>query len=174
MVAAFTIGACADEARRDRQLQPQRVLDAVGLSPGMVVAEIGAGSGYFTVKLARRVGSGGKVYANDIDKEALKKLEERCADEGITTVTTVLGKVDDPLLPSARFDMVFVVYALHDFHTKIVVLDQNPDITGDDHFLTPDRILELFREAGFELVARHDFLERDLVLVFRLASGNDR
>jgi ubiquinone/menaquinone biosynthesis C-methylase UbiE len=172
------------EARRDRHLQPDRVLDAVGLGPGMTVGEVGAGRGYFTLKLARRVGAGGRVWANDIDGDALDELRRRCAGASLANVTTVIGQIDDPQLPRAALDMVFIVYALHDFEkpvavlrhlgpslkpgATVVVLDQDPEVTGSDHFLPSSRIAELFAEAGYEPVAVHGFLERDLLLVFRL------
>jgi ubiquinone/menaquinone biosynthesis C-methylase UbiE len=180
------VGFCsASESRRDRWLQPERVLDTVGLHAGMTVAEVGAGRGYFTVKLARRVGPEGAVYANDISSSALTTLEERCADEDLTNVSTVHGDVDHPRLPENALDMVFLVYALHDFTqpvevlenlkpslragATVVLLDQDPDITDDDHFLRADRVLEIFNEAGYRLVRRESFLERDLLMVFCVA-----
>jgi predicted methyltransferase len=70
--------AAFDDAARDTQLQPERVMDAVGIRPGMVIGEAGAGRGYFTFKLARRVGDTGRIYANDIDESALAHVRERC------------------------------------------------------------------------------------------------
>ena len=174
-----------DEAGRDDRLQPERVMGAVGVRPGMVVGEVGAGRGYFTVKLARRVGPEGRVYANDIDARALAALGHRCRDEDITNVVTVEGAEDDPLLPERSLEIVFLVYSLHDISRPVallrnlasslargavvVVLDEDPDVTGDDHFLPRRRVLELFAEAGYERVPLDDFLERDLLLAFRAA-----
>lgn len=176
-----------ENSRRDARLQPERVMDAVGVRPGMVIGEAGAGRGYFTFKLARRVGESGTVYANDIDKDVLDEVEDRCRTEGIQNIHTILGEVEDPLFPVGALDMAFLVYALHDFDepvaflenlerylkpgATVVVLDQDPDVTGEhDHFLTGERVRELFRQGGYELAGEETFLERDMVIVFRAAS----
>jgi ubiquinone/menaquinone biosynthesis C-methylase UbiE len=176
--------AACSEADRDRWLQPDRVIQIVGVEPGMTLGEIGAGRGYFTVKLARAVGPTGRVLANDIDSGALSDLEDRCLREDLHNVETVLGEKTDPLLPDRALDMVFMVYSFHDIKKRVdllenlapslrtgatvVVLDQDPEVTGDDHFLETGTIIRLFREAGYERVPADDFLERDLLLVFRL------
>jgi ubiquinone/menaquinone biosynthesis C-methylase UbiE len=150
----------------------------------MTVGEVGAGRGYFTVKLARAVGPSGRVLANDIDPIALGRLAGRCENENLHNVETVLGEYDDPLLPDGSLDMVFMVYAFHDIDQRVallenlapslrpgatvVVLDQDPEVTGDGHFLDTDSIIGFFRQAGFERVPVEDFLERDVLLVFRL------
>jgi SAM-dependent methyltransferase len=182
LVAAASAGA-TDDDRRDARLQPERVMDAVGVRPGMVVGEAGAGRGYFTFKLARRVGDSGRVYANDIDRSALDHIQRACRDGNIANVVTVVGEVEDPLFPVAGLDLVMMVYALHDFARPVaflknlkrylkpggtvVILDQDPDATGDRHFLTREGLVTLFGESGYELVRDEHFLERDLVLVFR-------
>ncbi len=100
-VSASAVPAAArDDAARDAELQPERVMDAIGIRPGMVVGEAGAGRGYFTFKLARRVGETGKVYANDIDNDALAHVRERCRDESVRNIETVLGEVADPPFPA--------------------------------------------------------------------------
>jgi ubiquinone/menaquinone biosynthesis C-methylase UbiE len=177
--------AACSEASRDRELQPERVIRAVGVEPGMTLGEIGAGRGYFTVKLARAVGSTGRVLANDIDSGALASLERRCRREDLDNVETVLGEYEDPLFPDRALDMVFIVYAFHDIEEQVpllenlapslrpgatvVVLDEDPEITGDHHFLVSGVIVDLFREAGYERVPVDDFLERNVLLVFRLS-----
>ena len=176
--------AACSEADRDRWLQPDRVMQAVGVERGMTVGEIGAGRGYFTVKLARAVGPTGRVLANDIDSRALADLADRCRSEDLNNVDTVLGLGQDPMLPHRSLDMVFMVYAFHDIEDRVallenlapslrtgatvVVLDQDPLVTGDRHFLDTDAIIRSFRLAGFERVPVEDFLERDVLLVFRL------
>ena len=186
VVAALVVVAPAgatEDSRRDARLQPERVLDAVGIRPGMVVGEAGAGRGYFTFKLARRVGASGRVYANDIDRTALDHVRQVCRDEAIGNVETVVGEVEDPLFPVAGLEVVVMVYALHDFSRPVaflqnlkkylkpggtvVILDQDPDATGDHHFLTRERLVELFTESGYELARDERFLEKDLLLVFR-------
>ena len=184
MLCWVSTAACS-EADRDRRLQPDRVIRAVGVEPGMTLGEIGAGRGYFTVKLARAVGSTGRVLANDIDSGALAALENRCRREDLQNVETVLGENVDPLFPDRTLDMVFMVYAFHDIDERVallenlarslrtgatvVVVDDDPEVTGDDHFLATGAIIRLFRRAGYERVPVDDFLERDVLLVFRLS-----
>ena len=78
-------------------------------------ADVGAGSGYFTVRLARRVGPAGRVYANDLQPQMLKMLGARLAREGIANVTLVRGVVDDPKLPPSSLDLVLMVDVYHEF-----------------------------------------------------------
>jgi SAM-dependent methyltransferase len=186
VLIAVTPASALEEAERDRRLQPGRVMDAVGVRPGMVVGEVGAGRGYFTVKLARRVGPDGRVFANDIDGDALAELEQRCHDENLHNVVTVEGEVDDPLLPERALDVVFLVYALHHIAHQVallrklepslaegavvVVLDEDPEATENHHFPSRQRVHDLFVEAGYEQVPLEEFLERDLLLAFRVAS----
>ena len=107
---------------RDGIEQPEKVMETVGVKPGMVVGEIGAGHGYFTFWLAKGVGETGKIYANDIDKSALAAIERRREDEKVANIETVLGTVDDPRLPAASLDMVFVVNAFHDLEKPVDLL----------------------------------------------------
>lgn len=177
-----------DDAQRDARLQPERVMDTVGVRPGMVVGEAGAGRGYFTFKLARRVGATGKVYANDIDEDALDHVRQVCRDEGIANVETVVGEVGDPLFPVTALEMVVMVYALHDFSrpagflrslrrylkpgATVVILDQDPGASGNQHFMSRERYVELFAESGYELARDERFLEKDLLLVFRPSASS--
>lgn len=175
----------AQESRRDRWMQPDRVLDAIGVKPGMVIGEAGAGQGYFTFKLARRVGPTGKVYANDINSRALDVLRERCEHEGINNIETILGKVEEPLFPSGELDLVIFVNAFHDFEKPIsflrnlkaalkpgatvVVVDQDPNKAGShSHFLTQQEVKSLFDTAGYEFLRNEEFLSSSLILIFRL------
>lgn len=103
---------------------PDKVLDAVGVRPGMVIGEVGAGFGRYTVHLAARVGAGGHVYANDISQRSLAFIDARCQAEKITNVETVLGTVDDPRLPRGRLDMVFMVWVYHMVDHPAVLLKQ--------------------------------------------------
>jgi len=183
VLAVVTPARATEDSRRDARLQPERVMDAIGIRPGMVVGEAGAGRGYFTFKLARRVGASGKVYANDIDRAALDHVRQVCRDEDIGNVETVVGEVEDPLFPVAGLEVVMMVYAIHDFARPaaflrnlkrylkpggtVVVLDQDPDASGDHHFLTRERLVALFAESGYDLAGDERFLERDLLLVFR-------
>jgi len=100
---------------REAEEQPEKALDALNLKPGMVVADIGAGVGYMSLRMAKRVGPTGKVYANDLQPEMLAKLNENAAKSKINNVVTVLGDVADPKLPANTMDLVLLVDVYHEF-----------------------------------------------------------
>ena len=100
---------------REAEEQPEKALDALKLKPGMVVADIGAGVGYMSLRMAKRVGPSGKVYANDLQPEMLAKLRENAAKANISNVVTVLGDVSDPKLPANTMDLVLLVDVYHEF-----------------------------------------------------------
>ena len=104
-VATIVAAAYSDEATRDAHGEAERVMDRLGIAPGTQVADIGAGDGYYTVRLARRVGSSGRVYATDVEATHLKRLEERLQREAIRRVTPVLGGAGDPNLPRGSIDV---------------------------------------------------------------------
>lgn len=112
--------------RRERSANalqpPAKVMDAVGIHPGMVIGEVGAGRGRYTVHLATRVGDAGKIYANDINSSSLAYVRERCRRDGIRNVETILGKVDDALFPKAALDMVFMVWVYHMMDEPVAML----------------------------------------------------
>lgn len=112
----------ANEARLNRLQPPDQVMDAIGISPGMTVAEIGAGHGRYVVQLAVRVGEGGKVYAEDIDSESLAHLEKRCQRWGLENVEIILGDVTDPKLPDAELDAIFIISSYHHFQDPVELL----------------------------------------------------
>ncbi len=112
----------ANEARLNRLQPPGKVLDAIGVRPGMRVAEIGAGRGRYAVQLAVRVGPGGRVYAEDIDAAALEHLRRRCRRWGLENVEVILGGVTDPRLPPARLDMIWIVSSYHHFADPVALL----------------------------------------------------
>src|SRR4029077_6090383 len=94
---------------REAEEQPEKALDALNLKPGMVVADIGAGVGYMSLRMAKRVGPSGKVYANDLQPEMLDLLRQNAAKAGIANVVTVLGDLADPKLPANTMDLVLLV-----------------------------------------------------------------
>ena len=100
---------------RIEEEQPDQALDALQLKRGMVVADIGAGVGYMSLKMARRVAPTGKVYANDIQPEMLAKMRENMAKEKIANVEPVLGDIADPKLPANTMDLVLLVDVYHEF-----------------------------------------------------------
>ena len=114
----------AYEAKRDTEYQEARVLDIAGVRPGMTVGEVGAGNGYFTLKLARRVGPSGKVYANDIVENFLAEVRDRAKQQALSNIVTILGTEVDPRLPAGKLDMVFMVRVLHDLSRPEEVLER--------------------------------------------------
>jgi SAM-dependent methyltransferase/predicted esterase len=175
---------------RDRLHQPDRVMDSVGVKPGMRIGEVGAGSGYFTFHLARRVGESGKVYANDISRRALNSLERRREREGIVCIETVLGEEDDPLLPQG-LDMVFIVNAFHDIAHQVtllnnlapslkpgaavVIIDRDPQKIGSfsDHVLTQEGVLAKIETSVFELDRIETFLPQHNIYIIRVPGDPD-
>ena len=104
-----------ERPEREIEEQPDKALNALGLKPGMTVADIGAGTGYMSLRMARRVGPGGKVYANDLQPEMLRMLRENAAQAHLTNVETVLGTETDPKLPKGQIDLVLLVDVYHEF-----------------------------------------------------------
>jgi SAM-dependent methyltransferase len=104
-----------ERSERTSEEQPDNALDALGPLTGLTVADVGAGSGYFTARIARRVGPKGRVYANDVQPEMLRMLAARIARENIPNVTLVHGTIDDPKLPVAAIDLVLMVDVYHEF-----------------------------------------------------------
>jgi ubiquinone/menaquinone biosynthesis C-methylase UbiE len=175
----------AIDRMRDRDLQPERIMEAVGLKPGMMVGEAGASYGYFTFKLSRRIGPAGTVYANDIDSAALRLIEKKCESEKIMNIKTVLGAVDDPLFPKNNLDMVVVFDCLFEFSEqaawmrnarkylkpegRLVFVDPDPSKIGPSaHFLSRQKIREFAREAGYAIIDLDDsFLKSHMIVVLQ-------
>ncbi len=189
LVAAFVSAAAfilSQTHVRDRTEQPERVMDATGVQPGMTIGEVGAGQGYFTFWLSRRVGETGKVYANDIDRSALSYIQKRCAAEGIRNIETIRGRVEDPLFPEAMLDMVFMVNSFHDLakpvelldnlasslkpEARVVIMDRDPAKLNDRsrHFLTQKEVLDKIRNSKFELDRIETFLPEHNLYIIKL------
>lgn len=164
-IISFTLISSA-QSRRDKRDQPEKLIDIASVKPGMSIGEAGAGEGYFTFHLSRRVGEKGRIYANDIDKEALQKLNNRCKLEGVKNIQTVLGEIADPCFPVTELDMVIMLYAFHDFTEKeawlknvkkymkdeanLLIFDGQDAHTG----MSKELVAELGGKTGFKLV-RH-------------------
>jgi len=169
---------------RDKRLPPEKVMDAIGLEPGMVIGEAGAGNGYFTFKLRSRIGKEGAIYANDILSG--DEIEVRCRHSGIKNITTVLGKVDDAFFPRNDLQMVVVALCFHDFtepvrwlknlkkylrpDATVAIIDGDPLKSGNPHHTSRDSVIGYFRQAGYERIDGIDdsFLDEDMILVFKI------
>ena len=113
-VASIVSSHSGEERDRDALKEAEQVMDFLRIGPGMVVADVGAGDGYFTVRLARRVGPSGRVIATDVMPEHLDRLRARVAREGLTNVDFVLGGFDNPALPAGSVDVALLVRMYHE------------------------------------------------------------
>lgn len=156
----------ADEESRDRRNEARDVMDRAGIRPGMTVADIGAGEGYYTVRLAERVGARGRVLAQDIVPETIDALARRITRENWANVSVKLGRPDDPMLPPRSFDRVFMVHMYHEIEEPYAFLwNLFPALKKDGEIVvveagrstaehgTPPRLLECeFKAVGYALV----------------------
>lgn len=166
------------------------VLSKLALKPGMVVADIGAGSGLFSRPLAKAVAPGGKVYAVDIQQDLLDHINQRDKEENIDNIQTVLGEYDDPKLPAHNIDLAFINDVLHHIQHRavylkalgtyikpsgriaIIEMDKNDPKTSHRNqpelLVARDEILQWMSDAGFKLVEEHPdlFPGTKLFLVF--------
>jgi len=169
-----------DSPGRDERLQINRVMDILGITAGGTVADIGAGSGWFTVRAARRVGHDGIVYAVDINPEAIRYIDRRARKESLSNIKTIQSKSDDPLLPRNAIDVVLLLKAYHEVAdpvsllahlrpalkpgARLGIIDRNGN--GADHGVGPDVVVEEASKAGFHLQNTYDFVKADNVDYF--------
>lgn len=163
--------------------RPDRVVRTLGLVRGDVIAEVGAGPGYFTARLARAVGPGGRVYALDPEPRSLDVLRHRL--DGVHNVTPVLSRDDDPMLPARSCDVVVIVNAYHHFDDgpgflrrlvrclkprgRLANVDwdkrETPKGPPLDHRVSREEFLGVARRAGLALVGEHRFLPYQYFLI---------
>jgi SAM-dependent methyltransferase len=164
-----------DSPGRDERLQINRVMDILGVAPGKAVADIGAGSGWFTVRAAKRVGAGGLAYAVDINPEAVRYIGKRAQKEQLQNVKTILSEADDPRLPAGSVDAVLMLKTYHEVAQPVVllknlrtalrpgakvgVIDRNGN--GEDHGVGRDVVIREAKEAGYNLLEQYDFVKGD-------------
>jgi ubiquinone/menaquinone biosynthesis C-methylase UbiE len=164
-----------DSSGRDERLQINRVMDLLGIEPGKNVADIGAGSGWFTVRAARRVTNSGTVYAVDINPEAIRYIDQRAKKEQLHNIKTILSKEDDPQLPARSIDAVLLLKTYHEVAHPVVLLgnlrsslkpgarigiiDRNGN--GENHGVSKDVVVREAAQAGFELRDTQDFVKAD-------------
>jgi len=170
-----------DSPGRDERLQINRVMDILGIAPGKTVADIGAGSGWFTVRAAKRVRDTGTVYAVDINPEAIRYIESRIRKENLRNVKPILGRPDNPLL-AGTVDAVLLLKTYHEVAqpivllrnlraslspgTKVGVIDRNGN--GENHGVARDIVIREANAAGYQLLEQDDFVKdgMDYFLVF--------
>ena len=116
-----------ERAEREQEEAPSKAIEALELQPGMVVADIGAGSGYYTSRLSKRLGATGRVYATDIQPGMIELLNRRVASEGLSNVTTILGAMDDPKLPPRSVDLAIMVDVYHELQQPQLFLQRLKD-----------------------------------------------
>jgi len=174
----------------DRELwqRPDQIMDAMGIADASVVADVGAGSGWFTIRLARRVGPRGLVYAQDVQPEMINAISRRVQREGITNVRPVLGRGSDPRLPNTALDAVLIVDVYHEIDGRVTMLqnlarslrpqgrigvvDFRLDGTGPgpdaDERVSPDQVAKDAERAGLRLIGQESFLPYQYFLLFGL------
>ena len=168
----------------NKRQPPVKIMDAIGLKPGMVIGEVGAGTGRMTMWLAERVGKSGKVYANDIDRSALDYLRKRCRREGFKNVEIVVGKMENPRFPDGSLDIAFMINVYHhladpapvirNLHPSLkpdgvlAIVECDPDKVswGDEHGCSRQKnMIDVLKKAGFEVLRIETFLDEDSLYI---------
>ena len=177
-----------DAPDRDLWQRPDLIMDAMGIADGSVVADIGAGSGWFTIRLARRVGPQGIVYAEDVQQEMITALSRRAIREGFNNVKPVLGTLNNPKLESQSLDAALMVDSFHEVDAadrvamlsgmrnalkpqgRLGIIDFRLDGTGPgpapEERVSPDVVIEAAQKAGLKLLRQEPFLEYQYFLIF--------
>ena len=192
LVAAILLAACAqlkqcayEGVNRDDWQQPQRVIAALNVRPGDQVADLGAGGGDFTFRLAEAVGPAGKVYAVDIDRDMVDLITKRAKQETAANIDPILAKPDDPLLPKAGVDLIFTSNTYHHIDNRIayfsnlrkylrpggriaiIDFDRRSWLIGLFRHYTPSEFIRPeMEQAGYSLKEEFDFLDRQSFMIF--------
>src|SRR5271169_4543713 len=185
-VAGIVTDVWHDEESRDRAGEAERVMSLLGVTGGLAVADIGAGSGYYTVRSARRVGPTGHVFAEDVVPEYLERLTRRVASEGLAdSVTVVRGDPHDPRLPPGSVDLALLVHMYHEVQqpygllwnlrpalrpgARVAVIDARKQT--EVHGTPPDLLKCELAAGGYRQTAFYDLQENTYLAVFEPASG---
>ena len=183
-----------DRPEREREEAPSKAVELLNLKPGAFVADVGAGSGYVTERLARAVGPSGRVFAVDIQPEMIARIEARVKTEGLTNVTTVLAQPDDPMLAQGSVDLELMVDVYHELaHPQIVLRHlrralrpdgrlvlveyrkEDPSIPiREEHKMTVADVKAELEAEGFRLAQANEALPRQHLLVFTRTADPDR
>jgi ubiquinone/menaquinone biosynthesis C-methylase UbiE len=178
-------GCAYQGINRDTWQQPQRVIESLKIAPGMMVADIGAGGGYFTFKLSRAVGASGKVYAVDVDREMIDLITDRAREENAANIATIVGASDDPRLPASGVDLIFTSNTYHHIENRVryfanlrrylrpggriavIDFDRRGWLEGLLRHYTPKEFIQReLEQAGFAMQQDLDFLDRQSFLIF--------
>jgi predicted methyltransferase len=141
LVGLLRLHAAQDDkarfAARDAWQRPQEVMDKLGIKPGSVVADVGCGSGYFTFQFAARVGPQGKVYAEDVESDVLRKIHKRAMEEQLNQIEIIQGTAEDPQLPAGQLDVILAMNAYHEMR------DYDSMLRGMSRALKPGGLLAI-------------------------------
>jgi SAM-dependent methyltransferase len=171
---------------REAWQKPDQVMDSLQIAEGSVAADLGAGGGWFTIRLARRVGPNGLVYAEDIQRLMIEAIERRVQREGLTNVRTKIGTKDDPGLPRGAIDAVLIVDAFHEMEDPVALLKnvgqalkpnglvgiidyrlgQGGPGPGPEERVAPGVITDTAKAAGLKFVGEEHFLRYQYFLRF--------
>ena len=172
---------------RIEEEEPDKALDAIGIKPGQTVADLGAGVGYMTWRMAKRVGPQGTVYGQDIQPYMLEQLQKNMRERGITNVKTVLGGLTDPKLPAASLDLLLMVDVYHEFSEpqkmlrgihealkpggRLVLIEyrgEDPSVPiRPEHKMTVKQVRAELEPEGFKFEKSLETLPRQHILIFR-------
>jgi ubiquinone/menaquinone biosynthesis C-methylase UbiE len=191
-LVAFLFSGCAglkqcayEGLSRDEWQQPQRVIQSLQIRPGATIADLGAGSGYFTFLLAEAAGPTGKVYAVDIDNDMTELVARKAKEQGLQNVEVILAKLNDSLLPEGRVDLIFTSNTYHHIENRVayfaalrkalrpggrvavIDFDRRSWFSGLlKHYTPGDFIKREMEQAGYRLASEFDFLDRQSFLLF--------
>jgi len=174
-----------NEVGLNERQPPEFVLKTIGIRPGMIVGEVGAGRGRYSVQIASRIGPGGRLYANDIDRAALEYLRRRAAGLGFGNVEIVIGAVTETNLPDRALDLVVMVNVVHCLAEPVALLknvgaslkpdgqvavvegnlDKDPTAAGE--WFSRAKLLGIFEAAGYALVREEASLPQDNIYILR-------
>lgn len=178
--------AALDDPKREAWQKPREVISTLGLTPGMVIADIGAGSGYFALRFAHHVDPGGRVFAVDVSPDMVRHLDAAIRDSGLQNVSTLLVPTDDPKLPAGQVDLVFICDTWHHIEERpaylrkiraalkpggrLVVIDfQQRDLPvgpPTSQKLSREQVLAELQGSGFTLAREHTLLPYQYFLEF--------
>jgi ubiquinone/menaquinone biosynthesis C-methylase UbiE len=183
-----SLGELEGPDREDWQ-QPDRIMDALQIAEGSIVADLGAGGGWFTIRLARRVGPNGKVYAEDVQPQMIQAISRRVERENLRNVVPRLGTPDDPKLPEGAIDVVLIVETYNEVERRvallrnvarslkpggrIAIINSKKDGGGPgpdmDERVDAEEVVRDAEAAGLRLRTRETFLRYQYFLVFERA-----